>query len=58
MRLKGKPKESSKERKQRKKEFAETKRQVLTIALPTLVVVFIFIVAYVYVKTRPKVTFD
>lgn len=57
--LKGKPKETAREKKLRKKEFADTQRQVLTIALPTLIAVFLFIVAYVYVKTRPKaVSYD
>lgn len=51
---KGKVKESNREKKQRKKEFAETKRQVYTIALPTLAVLFLFIAAYVYIKTRNK----
>ncbi|XP_018330752.1 single-pass membrane and coiled-coil domain-containing protein 4-like [Agrilus planipennis] len=52
--LKGKPKESSREKKLRKKEFQELKRKVFTIALPTIAAVFLFIVAYVYIKTRPK----
>lgn len=56
--LKGKVKESAREKKQRKKEFAETQKKVLTIALPTLIAAFIFIVAYVYMKTRPKESFD
>ncbi|KAJ8951814.1 hypothetical protein NQ318_019787 [Aromia moschata] len=50
----GKVKESAKEKKQRKKEFAETQKQVYKIALPALVAVFVFIVAYVYMKTRPR----
>lgn len=50
----GKVKESAKEKKQRKKEFAETQKQVYQIALPTLIAVFIFITAYVYIKTRPR----
>lgn len=56
--LKGKAKETAREKKQRKKEFADTQKKVLTIALPTLIAVFLFIVAYVYVKTRPKVSYD
>lgn len=50
----GKVKESAKEKRQRKKEFAETQKQVYQIALPTLVAVFIFVAAYVYIKTRPR----
>lgn len=55
--LKGKVKETAKEKKQRKKEFAETQKHLKTIALPTLIVVFVFIAVYVYFKTRPKHNF-
>lgn len=54
----GKTKETAREKKQRKKEFAETQKMVYQIALPTLVAVFIFIVAYVYIKTRPRSYID
>ncbi|XP_072396566.1 single-pass membrane and coiled-coil domain-containing protein 4 homolog [Diabrotica undecimpunctata] len=50
----GKVKESSKEKKQRKKDFQETQKQVKTIVLPGLIVIAIFIIIYVYMKTRPK----
>ncbi|XP_044267852.1 single-pass membrane and coiled-coil domain-containing protein 4 [Tribolium madens] len=50
----GKQKESSREKKQRKKEFAEVQKQVKTIVLPALAVSFILIVVYVYLKTRPS----
>lgn len=50
----GKQKESSKEKKQRRKEFAETQKQVYTIAIPALIAVFVFVCAYVYLKTRPR----
>lgn len=56
--LKGKVKETAREKKQRKKEFAETHKQVYTVAIPTIIAVFLFIIAYVYVKTRPKTNFD
>lgn len=56
--LKGKAKESAKQKKERKKDFADTQRQVMTVALPTLIAVFLFIVAYVYVKTRPSINYD
>lgn len=52
--MKGKPKESGREKKQRKKDFAKTKQQVFTVAIPTLIAVFFFVAAYVYVKTRPR----
>ncbi|XP_046392690.1 single-pass membrane and coiled-coil domain-containing protein 4 homolog [Ischnura elegans] len=56
--LKGKVKETNKQKKERKKDFIENKKRVFTIAIPTIVAVFLLIVAYVYVKTRPKETID
>lgn len=56
--LKGKAKETNKQKKERKKDFAETQRQVYTIALPTLGALFLFIVAYVYMKTRPNAYYE
>lgn len=53
--LKGKAKETNKQKKERKKEFLENKEKALTIVLPTLAVIALFIVVYVYIKTRPKV---
>ncbi|CAG9863178.1 unnamed protein product [Phyllotreta striolata] len=50
----GKTKESSKEKKLRRKEFAETQKQVKTIVVPGLIAIAIFIMAYVYIKTRPR----
>ncbi|EFA04208.2 Single-pass membrane and coiled-coil domain-containing protein 4 homolog-like Protein [Tribolium castaneum] len=50
----GKQKETAREKKQRKKEFAELQKQVKTIVLPALAVSFILIVVYVYLKTRPS----
>ncbi|OXU26438.1 single-pass membrane and coiled-coil domain-containing protein 4 isoform X2 [Nasonia vitripennis] len=52
--LKGKTKETSKQKKERKKEFLENKQRVFTLVLPTVAAIFALIVAYVYVKTRPK----
>ena len=56
--LKGKVKESGKEKRQRKKEFAATKKQIYTIVIPTLIAIFIFIIVYVYIKTRYKQYID
>jgi len=53
--LKGKPKENSKEKKERKKEFRDTREQAMTVALPTLGVVFLLVVVFVYLNSRPKV---
>ena len=50
----GKTKETSKQKKERKKEFMEMKQRIFTIVLPTVAAVFALIVAYVYIKTRPK----
>lgn len=52
--LKGKTKETNKQKKERKKEFMENKQRVFTVVLPTLAAVFVLIAAYVYIKTRPK----
>ncbi|XP_074110204.1 single-pass membrane and coiled-coil domain-containing protein 4 homolog [Cotesia typhae] len=55
--LKGKTKETNKQKKERKKEFLENKQRVFTLVLPTLAAIFVLIVVYVYVKTRPKLDF-
>lgn len=52
--LKGKTKETNKQKKERKKEFLENKQRVFSLVLPTLAAIFVLIVAYVYIKTRPK----
>ena len=53
--LKGKPKENNKEKKERKREFLENKNKVFTVVLPVFAVISLFIVLFVYMKTRPKV---
>lgn len=50
----GKTKETSKQKKERKKEVQEIKQRIFTVVLPTIAAVFLLIVAYVYSKTRPK----
>ncbi|XP_067014617.1 single-pass membrane and coiled-coil domain-containing protein 4 homolog [Anabrus simplex] len=52
--LKGKVKETSKQKKERKKDFVENKKRVFTVVLPTLAAVVLMIGVYVYLKTRPK----
>jgi len=56
--LKGKEKENAKQRKERKKEFMENKEKVWTVALPTLGVIFLFVILYVYLNSRPKIAVD
>lgn len=56
--LKGKTKETNKQKKERKKEFLENKRKVFTVVLPSLAAVFLLIVVYVYLKTKPKINVD
>lgn len=52
--LKGKAKkETSKDKKERKQAMQEARQQVATIVLPTLAVVVLLIVVFVYVATRP-----
>lgn len=53
--LKGKTKETNKQKKERKKEFMENKQRVFTVVLPTIAAIFVIIAAYIYFKTRPKV---
>ena len=53
--LKGKVKENAREKRERKKEFMENKDKAFTIALPALGVVFLLVVVFVYLNTRPKV---
>ncbi|XP_054581027.1 single-pass membrane and coiled-coil domain-containing protein 4 isoform X2 [Eptesicus fuscus] len=55
--LKGKPKkETSKDKKERKQAMQEARQQVTTVVLPTLAVVVLLIVVFVYVATRPTIT--
>jgi len=49
----GKPKVTSKEKQKLKKEYQESQKQLKTIVFPALAVVGIFIIVYVYLKTRP-----
>ena len=51
----GKQKESARDKKERKREFMENKEKAFSVALPTLGVVFLFIVIFVYIKTRPAI---
>lgn len=52
--LKGKTKETNKQKKERKKEFMENKQRVFTIVLPTVAAIFVLIIVYIWFKTRPK----
>uniref|UniRef100_A0A671G2J5 Single-pass membrane and coiled-coil domain-containing protein 4 n=3 Tax=Boreoeutheria TaxID=1437010 RepID=A0A671G2J5_RHIFE len=55
--LKGKPKkETSRDKKERKQAMQEARQQITTVVLPTLAVVVLLIVVFVYVATRPTVT--
>lgn len=52
--LKGKAKkETSKDKKERKQAMQEARQQIGTVVLPTLAVVVLLIVVFVYVATRP-----
>jgi len=52
--LKGKTKENAREKKERKKEFLENKEKAWTVAMPTLGVIFLFVILYVWLNSRPK----
>lgn len=52
--LKGKPKkETSKDKRERKQAMQDARRQVATVVLPTVAVVVLLIVFFVYAATRP-----
>lgn len=51
--LKGVVKETAKQKRERKQEFAKMRQQIYTIVLPTFAVIFLLICIYVYFKTRP-----
>lgn len=52
--LKGKVKETHKEKRQRREDFSKQKERLFTIVLPTLLAISAIIAAYVYFNTRPK----
>lgn len=52
--LRGTVKETAKQKRERKQEFAKTRDQINTIVLPTFVIIFLVICTYVYFKTRPS----
>ena len=47
--------ENAREKKERKKEFLENKEKAWTVAMPTLGVIFLFVILYVWLNSRPKV---
>lgn len=49
-----KPKETNKQKKERKREFLENKKNVVSVVLPTLVVVFALITLFIYLKVHPN----
>jgi len=52
--LKGKVKESHKEKRERREDFSKQKERLFTIVLPTLLAIWAMIAAYVYFNSRPK----
>jgi len=52
--LKGKVKETHKEKHQRREDFSKQKERLFTIVLPTLLAISAVIAAYVYFNSRPK----
>ncbi|KAI5642358.1 hypothetical protein NE865_05720 [Phthorimaea operculella] len=51
--LKGAVKETARQKRERKQEFAKCRQQIHTVVLPTCAVIFLLICIYVYFKTRP-----
>jgi len=54
--LKGKVKESKKERRERREDNVKNKGRIITIVVPILVGIMALIIAYVYLHSRPKET--
>ncbi|XP_052901695.1 single-pass membrane and coiled-coil domain-containing protein 4 homolog [Anopheles moucheti] len=50
----GQTKETRKQRQERKEENMKIQQQMKTIVLPTVGVIFLCIVVYVFLKTRPR----
>ncbi|EDW44513.1 single-pass membrane and coiled-coil domain-containing protein 4 homolog [Drosophila sechellia] len=53
--LKGKVKETRKQKKERKLDNLESQAKIRTVVLPALGVLAVFLVLFVYLKTRPAV---
>ncbi|EDW70011.1 single-pass membrane and coiled-coil domain-containing protein 4 homolog [Drosophila novamexicana] len=53
--LKGKVKETRKQKKERKLENAQMQAKIGTVVLPALGVIAMMIVAFIYLKTRPAI---
>jgi len=52
--LKGKVKETHKEKRERREDFSKQRERLFTIVLPTLLAISAIIAAYVYFNTRPQ----
>jgi len=52
--LKGKVKETHREKHQRREDFSKQKERLFTIVLPTLLAISAMIAAYVYFNSRPE----
>ncbi|XP_035780741.1 single-pass membrane and coiled-coil domain-containing protein 4 homolog [Anopheles albimanus] len=50
----GQTKETRKQKQERREEVLKIREQMKTIVLPTVGVLFLCIVVYVYLKTRPQ----
>lgn len=51
--LKGKVKETKREKQERRRENRKIQNQLTTVVLPTVLVIVALIATYVYLKTRP-----
>lgn len=56
--LKGKTKESARERKQRKQDFLENKDKLFTVALPAFAAFWIVVALVIYYAVQPKTNVD
>ncbi|XP_018901562.1 single-pass membrane and coiled-coil domain-containing protein 4 homolog [Bemisia tabaci] len=52
--LKGKPKETGRQKRERKKEFLENKKNIMSVVVPTLCALGSLLILFIYYKTRPR----
>lgn len=52
--LKGKTKETAREKRQRKQEFRTNKDKLLSVALPAFAGFWLFVIVFIYFSVQPK----
>ncbi|CAG0897719.1 unnamed protein product [Darwinula stevensoni] len=54
--LRGKPKENARQKRERKADFMENKQRALKIGIPIFIAFWVIVAIFVYLNTRPKVS--